>query len=70
MKKMLQITSAALLVLFISFPSNVSAQSYSGSEEGFVFNAPVMIVIGISIILGLGFIYSLLDIKKDLKKAE
>ena len=67
---MLQITSAALLVSFISFPSNVSAQSYSGDQGGFVFNAPVMIVIGISIVLGIGLIYSLLDIKKDLKKAE
>jgi hypothetical protein len=70
MKKMLQITSVALLISFISFPSSVFAQSFSGNQEGFLLSTPVIIVAGISLIFGFGLIYSLLDIKKDLTQAQ
>lgn len=69
MKKMLQIISSALFISFITFPTNASAQMYSDNQEGFVFTAPVVIVSVISFLILVGFTLSLLDLKKDLKKA-
>jgi hypothetical protein len=65
MKKMLQITAAALLVSLISFPSNVFAQSYSDVQEGFVISERTMGIAGIIIVLGAAIVFSVIDSKKS-----
>jgi hypothetical protein len=64
MKKMLQITSAALLVSFISFPSNLFAQSFSNSQEGFAISEQTMGIAGIALVLGLAIVFSVIGSKK------
>jgi hypothetical protein len=64
MKKMLQITSAALLVSLISFPSTLFAQSFSNAQEGFAISEKTMGVCGIIIVLGLAIGFSVIDSKK------
>jgi hypothetical protein len=65
MKKMLQITSAALFVSIISFPSTLFAQSFSNAQEGFVINERAMGIAGIVLVLGLAIVFSVIDSKKD-----
>jgi hypothetical protein len=64
MKKMLQITSAVLLVSFISFPSTLSAQTFSNTNEGFAISERAMGIAGIIIVLGLAIAFSFIDSKK------
>jgi hypothetical protein len=64
MKKMLQITSAALLVSFISFPSTLFAQTFSNTNEGFAISERAIGIAGIIIVLGLAIAFSVIDSKK------
>jgi hypothetical protein len=64
MKKMLQITSAALLVSLISFPSSVFAQSYSDVQESFI-SERAMGIAGILLVLGAAIVFSVIESKKS-----
>jgi len=70
MKKMLQITSAALLVSFISFPTNLFAQSISDNQEGFAISEKTMGICGIIIVLGLAVAFSVIDSKKSVTEVQ
>jgi hypothetical protein len=70
MKKMLQITSAALLVSFISFPSNLFAQSLSNNQEGFAISERAMGIAGIALVLGLAIVFSVLESKKGVNEVQ
>jgi hypothetical protein len=70
MKKMLQITSAALLVSIISFPSTLFAQSFSNTNEGFAISERTMGIAGIALVLGLAIVFSVIDSKKDVTTAQ
>jgi hypothetical protein len=65
MKKMLQITSAALLVSIISFPSTLFAQSFSNTQEGSFISERAMGIAGIIIVLGLAIVFSVIDSRKE-----
>jgi hypothetical protein len=69
MKKMLQITSAALFVSFISFPSSLSAQTLSNANEGFQVTGPMMGIAGIAVVLVVALAFSIIDSKKEVSQA-
>jgi uncharacterized membrane protein len=71
MKKMFRIASAVLLFSFISFSSNAMARAYSDTaNEGFVISGPLLGIAGIITILSLAVTFSILDYKRELKKAK
>jgi hypothetical protein len=69
MKKMLQISSVALLVSFISFPGNVFGQSGSGSTEGFAFSESTMGIAGIVIVLAAALVFSVIGNNNEVSQA-
>jgi hypothetical protein len=64
MRKMLQITSAALFIFVTIFPAHLSAQSFAGKQEGSSVNATVIGITGIIIVIGVALVFSIIESKK------